>query len=152
MLAAQGTSTKLDKSALTISFERRFAAPREQVWDAWTKAEHIKHWWDPTGAPLRHCSVDLRPGGEFRFEHEDAAHGPPFAGVYRTLERPTKLVFEAMGALGTVLLESEGAATRMLVTIRCGSPAHFDQFVKLGVDVGTGRTLDNLVSYLKNVA
>lgn len=26
---------------------RRFAAPRELIWDCYTKEEHLKKWWGP---------------------------------------------------------------------------------------------------------
>lgn len=140
--------TTIDKDTFTITFKRSFDAPREDVFDAWTDPERIKLWWDPTGTPLASCSVDLRPGGSFRFVNE--SHGPPFAGVYSEIDRPARLVFDAMGALGTVLLESDAgtSTTKMTVTIRCPSAAHLDQFVKLGVDTGTDRTLDNLVAHV----
>jgi hypothetical protein len=38
----------------------------------------------------------------------------------------------------------------MTVTIECSSAAHLDEFLKMGVDVGTARTLDNLVAYAGN--
>lgn len=36
----------------------------------------------------------------------------------------------------------------LTVTIQCGSPEHLEQFLKMGVDVGTARTLDNLVAHV----
>lgn len=139
--------TTIDRTTFTITFKRAFAAPREDVFDAWTDPERVKQWWDPTGTPLADCSIDLRPGGAFRFVNE-SGHGPPFAGVYSVVERPAQLVFDAMGALGTVHLESEGSTTHMTVTIRCPSSEHLEQFVKLGVASGTDRTLDNLVTHV----
>jgi uncharacterized protein YndB with AHSA1/START domain len=102
--------------------------------------------------PLSECIVDLRPGGAFKFTNRDSAHSPPFAGVYKVIERPSELVFEALGSVGTVRLETRDAGTHMTVSIRCGSGEHLEQFVKLGVDVGTARTLDNLVDYLSSQA
>jgi hypothetical protein len=61
---------------------------------------------------------------------------------------PGRLVFEATGATGRVVLGDVGGGTLMTVTFECGSPAHLDQLVKMGVDVGTSQTLDNLVVYL----
>jgi uncharacterized protein YndB with AHSA1/START domain len=118
------------------------------VFDAWTKPEHVTHWWDPTGTPLSECTIDLRVGGAFRFVNRGDAHSPPFAGVYRVIDRPEKLVFDALGAVGTVTIETRGQKTHLTVTIRCASAEHFEQFVKLGVHTGTGRTLDNLVAYV----
>jgi len=73
-----------------------------------------------------------------------SGHAPPFAGVYRVIERPAQLVFDAMGAVGTVRLEAEQGTTRMVVSIRCPSAEHLEQFLKLGVAEGTAQTLDNL--------
>lgn len=137
----------IDHETLTITFRRQFDAPREDVFDAWTDPDRVKHWWDPTGTPLAECVIDLRPGGSFRFVNA-SHHGPPFSGVYRLIERPQQLAFDAMGAVGNVRLESVAARTDMIVTIRCSSPEHLDQFVKLGVADGTDQTLDNLVAFL----
>ena len=148
MLNSETTKTNIDRETFTITFTRTFAAPREQVFDAWTKAEHVKHWWDPSGTPLSECVIDLRPGGAFKFTNQDSAHSPPFAGSYRVVDPPAKLVFDALGAEGTVKLNEVNATTRMIVSIRCASAEHLEQFLKLGVDEGTARTLDNLVTYL----
>lgn len=140
------TDTVIDREALLIAFERQLDASPERVFDAWTQPEQLTQWWDPTGTPLAKCRVDLRPGGGFLFVN--AGHGPSFAGTYSVIERPSKLVFDALGATGTVTIDRNGDVTRMRVTIRCSSADHFDQFVRLGVAAGTDRTLDNLVAHL----
>ena len=61
---------------------------------------------------------------------------------------PKHLVFEALGATGRVVLSEVGGQTQMTVRIECGSAAQLDEFVKMGVAVGTSQTLDNLVEYL----
>src|SRR4051812_8862054 len=119
MQISNETRPKLDRATFTITFERSLSARREQVFDAWTKPEHVTEWWDPTGTPLVECTIDLRAGGKFRFVND--GHSPPFEGVYRIVERPAKLVFDAVGAVGTVLLESRGAHTHLKVTIQCAS-------------------------------
>lgn len=150
MLNNESTKTIVDRKNFIITFTRTFTASCEQVFDAWTQPKHIEHWWDPSGAALSECVVDLRPGGTFKFTNRDSSHSPPFAGVYRVIERPSELVFEALGSVGTVRLEARDAVTHMTVSIRCGSGEHLEQFLKLGVDVGTARTLDNLVEYLSS--
>jgi uncharacterized protein YndB with AHSA1/START domain len=146
MLTAEQTKTSIDHPTFTITFKRKLAAAPDAVFDAWTQPEQISEWWDPEGVPLRECSIDLRVGGEFKLVNR--GHSPPFAGVYRVIERPSLLVFDAMGALGTVRLDADDRAsgTQMTVTIRCSGPEHLEQFVKLGVADGTDRTLDNLVA------
>lgn len=123
------------------------ATPSE-VFDAWTKPEEIAAWWDPDGAPLVACDVDLRVGGSFRFA--TAAHADmPFVGVYREIARPTLLAFDAMGASGRVSLTAEGAGTRMIVEIACPSRAHLERFVQMRIHEGTARTMDNLVEHAR---
>lgn len=141
------TTTTIDQRTFTITFERTLPASREAVFDAWTRPEQLAEWWDPTGTRLAECSIDLRPGGAFHFVN--AGHSPPFAGKYSTIERPSKLVFDALGSIGTVTLDRVGDATKMRVTIRCASQEHLDQFIKLGVASGTDRTLDNLVAFMR---
>ena len=52
------------KRELTI--ERVFNAPRELVFQAWTKPEHMVHWWGPRGFTLPTCEMEFRAGGSFR--------------------------------------------------------------------------------------
>jgi uncharacterized protein YndB with AHSA1/START domain len=142
----QTIPTSVDRANHTIVFERLLSASPESVFEAWTEPDQLALWWDPSGEELRACEVDLRVGGAFRFEN--AGHSPPFVGTYRVVERPTRLVFDAIGAIGTVTLEPQGSSTRMHVSIRCASAEHLEQFLKLGVDVNTERTFDNLAKHV----
>ena len=54
----------------TIS--RVFAAPRDLVFEVWTKAEHFTRWFGPHGAEVVSCEMDARPGGIIRFGHRSA--------------------------------------------------------------------------------
>jgi len=47
-------------------------ASREQVFKAWTQAEHIRRWWGPNGFTNTFDVFDPRPGGAWRF----TMHGP----------------------------------------------------------------------------
>ena len=74
----------------------------------------------------------------------------PFTGVYKEIVPPDRLVFEAMGSTGRVTLREADGETRMMVEILCSSDEQgLDQFLTMGVNVGTGRTLDNLVAYMR---
>jgi hypothetical protein len=134
---AADTKVVVDRDTHAIVLTRMFAAPREQVFEAWTRPEHVTLWWDPAGHPLTECEIDLRPGGAFRFVNRHSPDTHQFAGVYREIAPPDYLVFEAMGAIGRVILEE----------IECGSAAQLEQYLKMGVDAGTAKTLDNLVAY-----
>jgi uncharacterized protein YndB with AHSA1/START domain len=49
-----------------FTLERTFDMPRKRVWEAMTDAEHLKHWFGPTGE-LAYASVELREGGVFLY-------------------------------------------------------------------------------------
>jgi hypothetical protein len=53
-----------------------------------------------------------------------------------------------MGAIGRVILEEIGGKTHLTVRIECGSAAQLEEYLRMGVDAGTARTLDNLVAYV----
>lgn len=137
----------IDRTERTFHFERLLDASPDDVFDAWTKPDELSQWWDPTGKRLTACSIDLKVNGAFRFVSD--GHAPPFEGIYRVVDRPSRLEFEAMGAYGTIKLETQGGKTRMHVSIRSPSPEHFEMFLKLGVNVGTSTTFDNLTAFVR---
>jgi uncharacterized protein YndB with AHSA1/START domain len=135
---------------------RVFDAPRALVFEAWTKPEHVVHWWDPSGVPLAICEIDLRPNGEFRFVNGGADGAKyPFAGKYREIVPPERLVFVAQNSPSdsdaTLIFHELEGKTILTMTIRCASQDDRDALLKMGVDVGTIRTLDNLEEYLESM-
>jgi len=48
---------------------RTFRAPRDLVFEVWTKAEHFTRWFGPHGSEIVSCQMDARPGGIIRFGH-----------------------------------------------------------------------------------
>ena len=146
--AVADTKVVVDRDTHAIVLTRILAAPREQVFEAWTQPEHVRCWWDPAGRPLAECEIDLRPGGAFRFVNRHSPDAYEFAGIYREIEPPDHLIFEAMGTIGRVILEEIGGKTHLTVRIECGSAIELDHYLKMGIDAGTARTLDNLVAYV----
>jgi uncharacterized protein YndB with AHSA1/START domain len=51
---------------LDLVLERFVDVPRELVWEAWTRPEHLKKWFAPAPWTTTECEIDLRPGGMFR--------------------------------------------------------------------------------------
>lgn len=146
--ARASTGLEIDRRTLTIRLTRVFDATRAQIFEAWTKPEQVTCWWDAAGGPLTDCEIDLRPGGAFKFvtrSHPEM----PFAGTYREIAPPDRLVFEALGATGRVVLRDVAGKTHMAVEIECHSAEQLDEYLKMGVDVGTSQTLDNLVAYAR---
>jgi len=132
-----------------ILITRSFGAPPPTVFDAWTKPEQVAVWWDPSGRPLARCEIDLRPNGKFRFEHQRNSDGAghAFAGVYREISRPSRLVFATPSpsggeSVGTLEFEEHDGGTTLVMTIACRSKAGRDALLQMRVDAGTIRSLD----------
>jgi uncharacterized protein YndB with AHSA1/START domain len=55
-------------SALTkFVVSRTFDASREDVWNAFTQPEHLKHWWGTPGSSVEIAHHELKPGGLFHY-------------------------------------------------------------------------------------
>src|SRR5690606_2283663 len=67
--AARGDGP-MDISAIkerpSLTFVRRFAAPPERVWRAWTEPAALKQWFGPADQPVASAELDVRVGGRFR--------------------------------------------------------------------------------------
>jgi uncharacterized protein YndB with AHSA1/START domain len=146
-------------SDFDVRITRSFDAPRAIVFDAWTKAEQVAEWWDPSRRRLARCEIDLRPGGAFRFEHQKNADGSAhvFAGVYREITRPSRLVFATPSpsggaSIGTLEFQEGRGVTMLVLTITCPSKADRDALLRMRVDAGTIRSLQNLGEFLARPA
>lgn len=84
------------QTATELRIERTFAAPREDVFDAWTTPEVLKRWWaagPDWDTPA--AEVDLREGGRYRLSMRDPESDETHTvvGEYREVRRPERLVF-----------------------------------------------------------
>lgn len=48
-----------------VLITRIINAPRELVYKAWTKPEHLMQWYAPTGCTIRFAILDIREGGTY---------------------------------------------------------------------------------------
>jgi uncharacterized protein YndB with AHSA1/START domain len=89
-----GATTFTTPSDREIEVTRVFDAPRELVFAAWTKPEHLRNWMlGPGGWTMTVCEIDLRPGGAQRFvwRGRDGAE-MEIRGEYREIDPPERLV------------------------------------------------------------
>ncbi len=146
-----------------VTLERRYKAPPEMVFEAWTRPEHLGWFFNP-GQPVDEpATVDLRVGGQWRqMMVIDATTRYWTGGIYREIDPPRRLVI-AWGAVDgwprldparldetpqiVVQLEPDGEGTRMRASLEF--PAHFDdrrigEWRALGVEDGWRQTVDRL--------
>ena len=76
-----------------LVIRRLIPAPREDVFAAWTDPESIKHWMCPGDIVTAEAQLDLRVGGSFRIVMKGRDREVEHTGVYRVIERPSKLAF-----------------------------------------------------------
>lgn len=161
MAARTGSKTSLTvtlPSDREIRMTRVFDAPRGLVFDAHTKPEHLVHWFGPRGHTLVVCTVDLRPGGAWRFVlREPDGREMGMKGVYREIVAPERLVhteifddFEAMAgeSIVTTTFEEAGGKTTVISTSAYRSKEIRDMVIESGMEHGAAETYDRLAEYL----
>jgi uncharacterized protein YndB with AHSA1/START domain len=126
-----------------IALRRVFRAPRQLVYDAFSKPEILKLWFGPRGWSLVTCDVDAQVGGGFRF----VVRGPDgrelgMRGVYRELSPPERSIhsesfddFPGESLVTTVLTERDGETT-LVATILYASKEVRDAVIKSGMEGG----------------
>lgn len=104
-------ATSTSQSGVALEVRRRFAAPRERVFAAWTSAEALKRWHAPEDAIVLDAGVDFRVGGRYHVQMRGTDGSLHLvAGRYREIEPPRRLVL-------TWRWESNPDATESLVTV-----------------------------------
>jgi predicted 3-demethylubiquinone-9 3-methyltransferase (glyoxalase superfamily)/uncharacterized protein YndB with AHSA1/START domain len=111
-----------------IMMTRAFAAPRNLVFDAFTKPELVKRWLlEPPGWSMPVCEIDLRVGGAYRYvwRHDRDGTTMGMGGVYHEIVAPKRLVtterFDEAWypgeAVGTLVLVEQGERTTVTQTM-----------------------------------
>jgi uncharacterized protein YndB with AHSA1/START domain len=144
-----------------VMMTRVFNAPRELVFEAHSKCEHLDKWWGPRGYSLAVCELDFRPGGAYRFVHKGPEgvdeHG--FRGKFREIVPPERIVwtFEWEGMPGhvsvdTLTLEDLGAGKTKLTSVSVfDSMEDRDGMLQAGMETGAAETYDRLAEMLKTL-
>ena len=73
---------------------RSFDAPRDLIFDLWTKPEHLSRWLPPTGADMRFIQTDIKVGGA-SFYCMTTQEGLKMYGKinYREISKPDQIVY-----------------------------------------------------------
>ncbi|MDQ3097905.1 MAG: SRPBCC family protein [Chloroflexota bacterium] len=137
-----------------IVMTRVFDAPRDLVFDAWTKPELLRRWLGVrNGWTFAVCEVDLRVGGAYRY----VWRGPEgnemgMGGVYREVVRPERVVntekFDESWypgeALDTLVLDENDGMTTCTTTVRYESKEARDAAAQTGMATGVEESYEVL--------
>jgi len=141
-----------------IVMTRVFDAPRQMLFDAFTKPELVPQWL--TGRPdhtMPVCEIDLRPGGAYKYvwRGPDGREMSSY-GVFREVVPPERVVaterFEPSWYQGenlntTTFIEADGMTTVKL-RILCASKEIRDGMLESGMERGVAYSYDRLEQIL----
>ena len=143
------------RAGLTLTLERRLAAPRELVFQAWTEPRHLRRWSAPHGFEIPEADGELRPGGTWRTTMRapgGAEHR--LIGTYREIVPPKRLVFThawlddagrpGLETLVTIELDEIPGGT----LLRFAQTGFASEGTRDGHGLGWGEALDRLAAHL----
>lgn len=138
-----------------VALTRVFKAPRQLVYEAFSKPEILKRWFGPRGWSLITCDVDARVGGRFRFVlRAPDGHEIGMRGAYRELSPPARSVhtesfddFPGESQVTSVFTEQDGYTT-LVATILYPSREIRDAVIKSGMEHGAAESYDKLEQIL----
>ena len=146
------------ESEREVVISRTIEAPRRLVFEAYTDAEHLAHWWGPNGFSVETRSFELRPGGVWEFD----MRGP--GGVeypnwirWREIVPPERIVFlygdyadDPNGFLATVTLVERGETTEITMRALFNTKEQRDEVIERYGAIERGReTLGRLAAYVE---
>jgi len=146
-----------------VVITRAFDAPRGLVFEAWSKADHLKHWFGPKGFTVPTCELDFRIGGAITVCMR-SPDGEEFwsKGTFREIVVPERIVLETalMDDQDQPRFEDRTVVTfaergrKTLVTVVASVTRLYDPTAAGAIDgmkEGWTQTLSRLVTYLAEI-
>jgi uncharacterized protein YndB with AHSA1/START domain len=148
---------------LDLVLERVVDVPRELVWAAWTRPEHLRQWFTPKPWTVVDCEIDLRPGGLFRtVMRSPEGKEFPNIGCYLEVVPNERLIWTDALLPGyrpaanpfftaMITLHAQGTGTRYVATAIHRDEAGRKKHEDMGFHQGWGTALDQLVAHVKTM-
>jgi uncharacterized protein YndB with AHSA1/START domain len=142
-----------------IVLSRVINAPRALVFSAWVDPRHLPQWFGPAGFGIETKSMDLRVGGEWRFDMI-APDGKVYTNrmQFLRIEAPCLIAFNHgadkdsdPGMFRTTLIFDEQSDGKTVITLRQLHPSKAQRDAGIGfgaVEFGY-QTLDKLAQYVE---
>ncbi len=143
-----------------IEGRRSFDAPRQLVFDAWTKPELIKRWLGVRpGWTFPVCEVDLKVGGKYRYVWKGPQGEMAMGGTFREIQRPERLVSSEKfdqswypgEAINTLLLDEQDGKTQLTMITAYESKEARDVVLASPMEEGLREGFDLLATILAEI-
>jgi uncharacterized protein YndB with AHSA1/START domain len=144
-----------------IAMSREFDAPRELVYEAYTKPELLKRWLGMhNGWSLAVCDIDLKVGGSYRYVWRHAGFPEMgMRGVYKEIVPAERIVATEQfdqswydgNALGTVTFVERAGRTTLTITMVYDSKDVRDAVLKSPMEQGMNSGFDALDQVLASM-
>jgi uncharacterized protein YndB with AHSA1/START domain len=155
----------VNKETKTVSITKEFNAPRDLVWDAYTKPELLDQWWAPKPLTSRTKVLDFRVGGR-RLYAMVSPEGDELGWVlqkYTSITPKTNFkLFNAFadkdenpelpGSDWDLNFTSQGATTLVSISIYNESLERLERMIELGFVEGAKAQLKNLEELLARLS
>lgn len=135
--------------------EHEFRAPAARIFAAYTDPKILPQWWGLGGGTIHIDTMDVRPGGAYRFvQRKPDGQEIAFHGTYLEVRPVTRLVYThaTEGRPGeiraTVELSESDGVTRLVLTTLCPSKEARDQMLKYGAAAGANAVWKQLEKLL----
>lgn len=154
-MANQADAVEVRKVAdREVRIEGTFAVPREVMFEAISRPEHVKQWLGADGMTLVDAHVDGRAGGSFRYVFErQNGRKIEVRGEYRSFEPPRGFAylesydFSPLRIEVTTTFDEVSAGTRFTQTLRYFSTRERDEDFD-GVAASSRTAFARLARYL----
>jgi len=84
-----------------LTLSRLFDAPRTLVFEAWSRAEHLRRWFCPSGFTVTDCTCAFRVGGRFEVCMRSPDGDDHWSrGRYAEIVRPERIAFTSTISVG----------------------------------------------------
>ena len=144
-----------DLNNRTLTIEKKFNAPLQLVWNAWSQPEHIGQWWGPKGMETKVIEHEFKVGGHWKYVMQ-MPNGGEFIteGIYSQIVEHEKIVssadFKPMteGVEIQALFEADGDKTKFTFNVVHPTAAYCKQQEQMGFYNGWRSTFDRLDEFV----
>lgn len=144
-----------------ILMTRWFDAPRDLVFDAFTKPSLVKRWLTgPDGWSMPVCEIDLKIGGRLRYVwRHDGGSDMGLTGTFREIKRPERIVHNEIfdedwtggETLVTTIFTEESGQTLVRMSVLYASREMRDQVLKSPMEGGMAQSYNRLEKLLASL-